>query len=93
MGGSDYRPGFDERREVWRLLGHLGPADRIKFLQDCCARVSSGNVTEKVIESDGSVNTVYWDLQTLCFSRGLNLNDVGERLVRFVRRRQRAYSS
>lgn len=86
LGGSDYQPGFDARREVWRLLGHLTPEVRIKFLSSCCEMVSTSGVREGVTESDGTVNSVFWDLQTLCFSRGLNLDDIGVKLVRWVKR-------
>lgn len=30
---------FDDRREIARLLGHLPPVERIRFLQWCCTQV------------------------------------------------------
>lgn len=86
MGGSDFRPGFDERREVWRLLHHLAAADRIRFLQWCCDQVSGAGVVTKVTENDGSVSAVWHDICLLCYDRGLTLESIGEKLVRVVKR-------
>jgi hypothetical protein len=86
MGGSDFRPGFDERREVWRLLHHLTTEDRLKFLQWCCDQVSTTHVKTKITENDGSIDAVYWDLNLLAYDRGLSLDRIGTSLVKAVKR-------
>lgn len=85
-GGSDFRPEFDERREVWRLLHHLTPELRIRFLRWCCRQVSTDAVKTDVTQSDGSVNGVLGDIYLLCFDRGLSLGTIGEKLVEVVKR-------
>ena len=87
MDGSAFDPGFDDRREIWRLLGHLDAAGRIAFLRGCCEQVSTPGVKTVVTESGGSVNEVYWDLLTLSYANGLSLERIGEKLVGVVRGR------
>jgi hypothetical protein len=87
MGGSDYNPCFDSRREIWRLLQHLDARTRLRFLQSCCDMFSTATVKTTVDkDNDGSVNAVYWDLQSLMFDRGGNIEQIGEKLVRWVKR-------
>lgn len=90
MGGSDYRPGFDERREVWRLLTFLPPQRRIAFLQECCDAASTAGVKTKVMENGGSVSEVWHDIQLLCYSHGLSLETIGQQLVKRVRNQRGA---
>lgn len=80
MGGS-----FDERREIYRLLGHLDSPSRIVWLEWCCVQVSSLSVETKVIQSSGDVQEVYDDALSLHYLYGLSLEKMGQELVRRVR--------
>jgi hypothetical protein len=79
--------GFDERREIWRLLKHLSPAKRIEWLKWCCQQVSQGAVQTKVIESKGGHEEVFWDGLSLKAVHGLSLETMGLRLLDMVHRR------
>jgi hypothetical protein len=92
MGGSDYWPEFDERREIHRLLSYLDPPHRINLLGRCCQMVSTEGVQTRVTESSGSVGDVWHDIMLLAFDRGLRLEVIGKHLVRWVRRYGRAAS-
>lgn len=80
-------PEFDERREIWRLLGHLTPARRIAWLKWCCQQVSSPAAETKVLESDGTVSDVYWGSMSLFYGSHLGMQKAGTKLVQMVRGR------
>lgn len=77
--------GFDERREIYRLLKHLTPQRRIEWLKWCCSQVSAGAAKTKVIESQGGLDEVFWDGLSLKAVHGLSLETMGLRLTEMVR--------
>ena len=80
-------PEFDERREIHRLLKHLTAERRLAWLQWCCKQVSKPAAETKVIESDGSVQAVFWDAMTLFWGSSLSMTTAGQQLVEMVKGR------
>ncbi len=78
-------PEFDERREIWRLLGHLEPRQRVAWLQWCCRQVSAPAATTYVEKSDGSRPDVFNDVLSLFWGSALSMREAGEKLVEMVR--------
>lgn len=85
--GNGVLPEFDNRRELWRLLGHLTPQKRIAWLQWCCRQISTPVAETKVLESDGTVGDVYWSAISIFDGTPLTVEKAGERLVEMVRRK------
>lgn len=80
-------PEFDERREIWRLLKHAKPAQRIAWLRWCCSQVSEPSATTYVEASTGGVSEVWHDAMSLVWGSALSLHRAGEQLVKIVRGR------
>jgi hypothetical protein len=88
MGPTLTRPEPDARRDLWRLLGNLAPADRLAWLRWCCREASAGQpYPVEVAASDGTVSAVYRDAVTILGQGRLTLDRAGACLVRLVKNR------
>lgn len=86
VGNPPLKLEFDDRREVWRLLARLDRRERLEFLIWACRKVSKPGYETRVTESSGDVEDVFADVQLLAYQFGIGLTEMGEYLVKMVRR-------
>lgn len=80
------RLGFDERRELYRLIDRLNKRDRIAFLHWACKQVSKPGMETFVEKQSGETEEVFWDAMNLAFTWGLSIEKMGGYLIGVCRR-------
>lgn len=78
-------PDTDDRKDIRRMLEELSPSRRIEWLRWCCRQVSTAGVKTDVIQSDGSVRSVWGDAISLMVGSALSVRRAGDRLYEMLK--------
>lgn len=76
---------WGDRKEAYMLFKGLDKHKRIWFLKWCCRQVSKEGVETRLTSTTGDTNELWWDLMTLCYTHGLEIQTVGEKLIELRR--------